>query len=39
LGIVARSATTATDPSIGDVVSPNLCDHGVCTSVVFGAGG
>jgi hypothetical protein len=39
LGLVARSATTGTDLSIGDVVSPNLCDHGVCTSVVSGAGG
>jgi hypothetical protein len=38
-GIVARSATAGTDLSIGDVVSPNLCDHEVYTSVVFGAGG
>jgi tellurite resistance protein TehA-like permease len=39
LGIVARSATTGTDLSIGDVVFPDLCDHEVYTSVVFGAGG
>jgi hypothetical protein len=39
LGIVARSATTGTDLSIGDVVSPNLCDQEVWTSVVLRAGG
>jgi hypothetical protein len=38
LDIVARSATTGTDLSIGDVVSPNICDHEVYTLVVFGAG-
>jgi hypothetical protein len=38
LDIVARSATTRTDLSIGDVVYPNLCDHEVCTSVVCEAG-
>jgi hypothetical protein len=39
LGTVARSATTGTDLSIGDVVSPNICNREVCTLVVFGAGG
>jgi hypothetical protein len=39
VGTVARSATTGTDLSIGDVVSPNLCNREVCTSVVVGAGG
>jgi hypothetical protein len=39
LGTFARSATTGTDLSIGDVVSPNLWDHVVSTLAVFGAGG
>jgi hypothetical protein len=39
MGTFTRSATTGTDLSIGDVVSPNVCDHEVCISVVFGAGG
>jgi hypothetical protein len=38
-GYVARPAATRTALSIGDVVSPSLCDHEVCTLVVFGAGG
>jgi hypothetical protein len=39
LGIVARSATTGTDLSIGDVVSPDFCHREVYTLVVPGAGG
>jgi hypothetical protein len=27
LGIIARPATAGTDPSIGDMVFPNPCDH------------
>jgi hypothetical protein len=39
LSTVARPATTRNDPSTGDMVFPNLCNHVVVILVVSEVGG